>query len=156
MSMAKSLNLPSCLMRQSVKPVFAIGLHGSVSRKNCQGHSASSWRRRRADGRRGFGDYTDNLRTIALVFYSYESSHGSLPASRKNMINGHPVSWRVLIPPFLGQEGSKLFSKYRVEEPWDSQHNLSEVAPHMPAGYEFGTRPHRIGQESYGSITLSN
>jgi hypothetical protein len=42
------------------------------------------------------------------------------------------LSWRVLILPFIEQE--ELYRQFRLDEPWDSPHNLA-LLPRMPATY---------------------
>jgi hypothetical protein len=47
--------------------------------------------------------------------------------------NGKPLhSWRVLILPFIEQ--NNLYKQFRLDEPWDSSHNL-KLLPKMPATY---------------------
>jgi hypothetical protein len=41
-------------------------------------------------------------------------------------------SWRVLLLPYLEQE--KLYRRFKLDEPWDSPHNL-QLLPLMPAVY---------------------
>jgi len=43
------------------------------------------------------------------------------------------LSWRVSILPFIGEE--KLFKKFNLEEPWDSEHN-KKLLDEMPKNYE--------------------
>jgi hypothetical protein len=46
---------------------------------------------------------------------------------------GEPLhSWRVLILPFIEEE--PLYDLFRLDEPWDSTHNLA-LLPRMPAAY---------------------
>jgi hypothetical protein len=47
--------------------------------------------------------------------------------------DGIPLhSWRVLILPFIEEE--PLYREFRLDEPWDSPHNLS-LLPRMPTTY---------------------
>ncbi len=46
---------------------------------------------------------------------------------------GQPLySWRVLLLPYIEQED--LYKQFRLDEPWDSQHNLA-LLPRMPVTY---------------------
>ena len=86
----------------------------------------------------------NNLRQIVLAMLNYESAHGGFPPSQKQ-IEGHSVSWRVLLLPFLGE--AKLYEEYRFDEPWDSEHNLNRVAARMPNVYR-----HPLGKSTTRSV----
>jgi hypothetical protein len=43
------------------------------------------------------------------------------------------LSWRVAILPFIGEQ--KLFDEFKLDEPWDSPHNLA-LLPKMPRTFE--------------------
>lgn len=74
-----------------------------------------------------------NMQSISLGFFQFESQHGYLPsASTKIPGAAHPVSWRVAILPYVGQE--QLYAQYKLDEPWDSEHNKSLLAK-MPELY---------------------
>ncbi len=74
-----------------------------------------------------------SMQNISLGFFQFESQHGYLPsASTKIPGAAHPVSWRVAILPYVGQE--KLYAQYKLDEPWDSEHNKSLLA-NMPELY---------------------
>jgi hypothetical protein len=42
------------------------------------------------------------------------------------------LSWRVLLLPFI--EGDELYKEFRLDEPWDSAHNI-QLLPRMPSTY---------------------
>ena len=47
--------------------------------------------------------------------------------------DGTPLlSWRVLLLPYIEQQD--LFDEFRLDEPWDSEHNI-RLLPRMPATY---------------------
>jgi hypothetical protein len=55
--------------------------------------------------------------------HSYHDTHGRLPPAVVYGANGKPLySWRVLILPFIEQDG--LYKEFHLDEPWDSPHNL--------------------------------
>jgi hypothetical protein len=71
----------------------------------------------------------DNLKRIALAMRAYEQENGCFPPAATFDSTGKPLlSWRVLLLPYL--ERGDLFSKFRLNEPWDSPHNkpLGELA----------------------------
>jgi hypothetical protein len=70
----------------------------------------------------------EKLQTIA-------SALQELKRSSKRTRMDH-LSWRVFLLPWLGEQ--TLFSKFRLDESWDSPHNLSLVAE-MPDIYHCGT-----------------
>jgi hypothetical protein len=81
-----------------------------------------------------------NLRKIGLAMASSESAHGHLPQPAIYGKDGTPLlSWRVAILPYLGEK--TLYSRFKLDEPWDSEHNRA-LLPYMPKAYEIpGTTP---------------
>jgi prepilin-type processing-associated H-X9-DG protein len=75
----------------------------------------------------------NNLKQIGLAVHNYYDANGSLPPAAITDKNGRPLlSWRVTILPYL--ESSTLYSKFHLDEPWHSPHNLSLLDP-MPSSY---------------------
>ncbi len=66
----------------------------------------------------------NNMRQQALSMHNYHSAYGALPTQEKN-----GLSWRVHILPFLEQQ--ELYSRFNLEEPWDSPNNI-QLIPEMP------------------------
>jgi hypothetical protein len=65
--------------------------------------------------------------------HNYEATHGKLPAAAVCGYDGTPLlSWRVAILPFV--EGDALYKEFRLDEAWDSPHNL-KLLERMPAVY---------------------
>ena len=63
------------------------------------------------------------LKEIGVALHNYHETYGRLPPSVTYGRNGDPLhSWRVLLLPFLEQEG--LYRQLRLDEPWDSPHNM--------------------------------
>ncbi len=72
----------------------------------------------------------NNLKQIALALLNYESAHGHYPPSvLYDKKTGTPYSWRVAILPYLEQ--NEIFKQYRLNEPWDSEHN-KQVLEYRP------------------------
>jgi prepilin-type processing-associated H-X9-DG protein len=64
----------------------------------------------------------NNLKQIGLGLHNYEAVYGCLPPAAICDRDGRPLlSWRVAILPFL--EANALWSKFRLDEPWNSPHN---------------------------------
>lgn len=71
----------------------------------------------------------NNLKQVILALYVFHERHGKLPALYSTDASGKPLlSWRVHILPYLEHE--ELYRRFRLDEPWDSEHNralLSEM-----------------------------
>lgn len=79
------------------------------------------------------------LRRIGRAIDAYEKEKGEFPIAYSRDAAGRPLlSWRVHLLPYLGEE--KLFAKFHLDEPWDSQHNRKLLAE-MPAVYEVAELP---------------
>ena len=75
----------------------------------------------------------DLLQQIGLAFHNFEVAHGHFPGSSTQLPGAtHPVSWRVALLPYLGEQA--LYDQYRLQEPWNSPHNL-QLLDQMPAVY---------------------
>ncbi|MBX9580751.1 MAG: DUF1559 domain-containing protein [Gemmataceae bacterium] len=70
---------------------------------------------------------------MALACHNYEQTHGALPPAAVRGPDGTPLlSGRVLILPYI--EEQKLYDEFRLDEPWDSPHNL-RLLERMPSLY---------------------
>ena len=69
----------------------------------------------------------NEIKQLGLAILNYESGHRHLPPAFKTDADGRPAhSWRVLVLPLLdSQQGNKIYEQYRMDQPWDSPHNLS-------------------------------
>ena len=75
---------------------------------------------------------TNSLKQIGLAFHNYESAYGYFPGNVEDK-NGKPLlSWRVAILPYM--EEDELFKRFKLDEPWDSEHNKPLIAK-MPKVY---------------------
>lgn len=77
----------------------------------------------------------NNLKQFGLGVHNYTNvNHHNFPPAYSVDKNGKPLlSWRVLILPFIGEEG--LYQQFHLDEPWDSAHNKTLLAQ-MPAVYQ--------------------
>jgi hypothetical protein len=70
-----------------------------------------------------------NLKQIVLALHTFHEKHGRFPALYSTDASGKPLlSWRVHLLPYL--ENGDLYHRFRLDEPWDSEHNralLSEM-----------------------------
>lgn len=65
-----------------------------------------------------------NLFRIQNAILQYQAENGTLPPAFTVDEAGKPLhSWRVLILPYLGEKEADLYSKIRLDEPWDSDYN---------------------------------
>lgn len=96
---------------------------------------------------------TNNLRQIGLAMHNYHATHGHLPAAAITAADGTPLlSWRVSLLPFLEQ--GALYEQFRLDEPWDSEHNLPLLSQmpllfldpnvHQPGDREAGLTTYHI------------
>ena len=73
----------------------------------------------------------NNLKQIALAMHNYHSANNAFPRATISDEKVKPLlSWRVAIVPYVGQQ--ELYSKFKLDEPWDSPHNkalLKEMPP---------------------------
>lgn len=64
----------------------------------------------------------NNIKQIMLAFHNYHDTRDKLPPAFSVDKDGVPLhSWRVLLLPYLDQNG--LYEQIRLDEPWDSEHN---------------------------------
>jgi len=77
---------------------------------------------------------SNNLKTICLAFSNYETTYNNFPAASiiDKKTNKPLLSWRVTILPYIEEE--KLFKQFKLDEPWDSEHNI-KLAKNMPLTY---------------------
>jgi hypothetical protein len=75
----------------------------------------------------------NNFKQIALAMFMYHDKHGSFPPAASYDANGRPLlSWRVQLLPYLDQQA--LYDEFRLDEPWDSDHNR-KLVERMPAWF---------------------
>jgi hypothetical protein len=67
----------------------------------------------------------DNLKQIGLAMLTYHDAMMALPGGLMNHATYQAgLSWRVQILPYLDAPAAKeLYKKFKVDEPWDSDHN---------------------------------
>jgi hypothetical protein len=77
----------------------------------------------------------DKLKMIGLALHSVHDVHMQLPPQAIcDKKTGKPLlSWRVAILPYIEQDA--LYRQFKLDEPWDSPHNL-KLLDNMPDTYE--------------------
>jgi hypothetical protein len=94
---------------------------------------------------------TNNLKQIGLALHNYHEAQKAFPPAAIRGADGKPLlSWRVAILPYLGEES--LYKEFKLDEPWDSPHNLALVA-RMPAAYVCPSGSAATGETGYQAIT---
>lgn len=89
----------------------------------------------------------NNLKQMALAMHNYHDVNKGFPAAAICDMNGKPLlSWRVAILPYLEQD--HLYKQFRLDEPWDSEHN-KKLIPLMPPTYAIPAAPSKPGETHY-------
>jgi uncharacterized protein (TIGR03067 family) len=90
----------------------------------------------------------NNLKQIALAMIDYSDSNKTLPPAALYSKDGKALlSWRVALLPYLNQ--FELYKSFKLDEPWDSEHNKKLIAP-MPAIYATpGGKDAKFGMTHY-------
>ncbi len=67
---------------------------------------------------------TNNLKIMTLALHNYAGSYdNALPADVLDKDGKPLLSWRVRLLPFIEQQA--LYDQFKLNEPWDSKHNLA-------------------------------
>jgi len=94
----------------------------------------------------------NNLKQIALALHNYHDTYGAFPPAAVCDKTATPqLSWRVLILPFIEQE--ELFKQFKLDEPWDSEHN-KKLLPKMPK--VFAIPGQRQASDTYYRVFVGN
>lgn len=77
---------------------------------------------------------SNNLKQIMIAMHNYHDTYNHFPEPASRDDDGNPLlSWRVAILPFIEQQA--LYEEFRLDEPWNSEHNAKLIA-RMPAAYK--------------------
>lgn len=68
----------------------------------------------------------NNLKQIALACHAYHDTYAFFPKDFADRQGKPLLSWRVAILPFLNE--GKLYTEFKLNEPWDSEHNKKLLA----------------------------
>ena len=95
----------------------------------------------------------NNLKQLGLAMWNYHETHKSFPPPASVDEDGNPLlSWRVHILPYLNEV--ELYYKFRLDEPWDSEHNL-QLLDKMPVVFANPNLPSKT-QTVYLGMTGKN
>jgi type II secretory pathway pseudopilin PulG len=94
---------------------------------------------------------TNNMKQIGLALHNYHEAYQSLPPVYTTDENGKPLhSWRVLLLPYLEQQG--LYEAIRLDEPWDSDYN-KQFHDRTPFAFRCPSDPNAMpGMTSYSVV----
>ena len=94
---------------------------------------------------------TNNLKQIGLAMHNFHDANGKLPAGATRDKDGKALlSWRVAILPYLNE--NELYQKFKLDEPWDSEHN-KKLVEEMPQVYKCPSlRKPEVGSTTYLGI----
>ena len=75
-------------------------------------------------------DYSmSKMNQIGFAMHAMAEKKEQLPARAITSGEGKPLlSWRVAILPYLDQETGRLFKRFKLDESWDSPHNIKLLA----------------------------
>ncbi|OWK46735.1 DUF1559 domain-containing protein [Fimbriiglobus ruber] len=92
----------------------------------------------------------NNLKQIGLALHGYHDVYGQFPNNITSKAGKPLLSWRVQLLPFL--EEGELYSKFKLDEPWDSEHNkpLVKKLPKIYAPIRVKAKP---GETFYQGFT---
>jgi hypothetical protein len=77
---------------------------------------------------------SNNLKQQLLALHNFHDVYNRFPAAYSADDSGKPLlSWRVHILPFV--EAKPLYDEFKLDEPWDSEHNKKLIAK-MPKIYQ--------------------
>jgi hypothetical protein len=92
---------------------------------------------------------SNNLKQVAIAMHFFDSTNNGFPqAAAYRTPEGKPLlSWRVALLPYI--EAGPLYSRFKLDEPWDSPHNI-KLLPLIPRFYQQpGERPDGKGLTRY-------
>ncbi len=93
---------------------------------------------------------SNNLKQLGLAMHNYADTYNGMPDPAIRDADGKPLlSWRVAVLPFV--EGAALYKQFRLDEPWDSEHNLALVEK-MPAVFRHPASTAPAGHTVYQAI----
>ena len=68
--------------------------------------------------------HAEQLEVLAEICWAYYMEHKKFPADILDADGKPLLSWRVALLPTLGGDATALYSRFKLDEPWDSEANL--------------------------------
>src|SRR5262245_13708538 len=97
----------------------------------------------------------NNLKQIALAMHNYHDTYNMLPPAAICDKNGKPLlSWRVAILPYIEQDN--LYKQFKLDEPWDSDHNKRLAMITVPTYMLPGDKTKRDFPSTYYRVFYGN
>ncbi len=99
---------------------------------------------------------SNNLKQLGLAMHNYESAHNHLPTPATLGKKGKKLlSWRVEILPYI--EEDVLYKKFKLDEPWDSEHNLKVVKDNpMPKTFAIPGTTNEADKKTHYQVFVGN
>ena len=97
------------------------------------------------------------MATVGQTFLAYQTEHGTLPPTFTRDAQGRALhSWRVLVLPYLGEEGKALYAQIHLDEPWDSPFNsqFHEAIPEVYVEPKFGDSKSKSNVDGATRLTV--
>jgi hypothetical protein len=69
----------------------------------------------------------NNLKMLMLAFHNYHDTNGEAVAAIVDNAGKPLLSWRVALLPYVEQDN--LYKQFKLNEPWDSEHNKKLIEP---------------------------
>jgi len=92
----------------------------------------------------------NQLTQLAVAFLLFEQDHGYLPSIKTKLPDAkYPVSWRVAILPYLGED--ERYRQYDLNQPWHSEHN-KKLLQSTPSVYRHPSQKLDAGTTNYVTI----
>ncbi len=78
----------------------------------------------------------NHAKMLGVAVHNYASVYNTLPENVYDKDGKPLLSWRIRLLPFLeGAGNADLYNKFKLDEPWDSQHNKA-LLPFMPKEFQ--------------------
>lgn len=117
-----------CPLRHRSRTVILIGLDAATKALLARQNEEFSAREKEWDQA-----HQTKLARLAEALDAYYTAHGQYPPAAVAGPDGKTLhSWRVELLPYLGEQ--KLFDSYKLDEPWDSEHN-KPLVKQIPSVY---------------------
>ncbi len=88
---------------------------------------------------------SNNLKQMAIAMHNFHDTSSYFPNNITDKKTGKPLlSWRVAILPFMDQPA--LYKQFKLDEPWDSEHNLKLAKIAVKSYCQPGVEPTRDSQ----------
>jgi len=91
---------------------------------------------------------SNQLREISLAILNFVSAHMHFPGNISDEDGKPLLSWRVAILQYMGESEQALYKKFKLDEPWNSDHNF-KLLDEMPDVYK-----HTKSKSSIKSVYL--